>query len=187
MQRQTSRFVCASDPGTPTAKQATPPQMQGVESHQSPKKGCASEVLGGEEKTGLKTAAAWISAAQPARTENGLTEVKALVENNWLASKCVSYFLWLCFQLTSVTSVHVWTQGEQTCSFPWEQLHSLPGDLSWWGWGAGASSLPGGAGCPAARTTALFHGAGEELWHPCICLPPPTTMIQAKDREGYMA
>ena len=36
--------------------------MQGVESHQSPKEGYASEVLGGKEKTGLKTAAAWISA-----------------------------------------------------------------------------------------------------------------------------
>ena len=92
--------------------------------------------------------------------------MKTLVKNNWLASKCVSYFLWLCFQLTSVTPVHVWTQCEQTCSFPLVQLRSLPGDLFRLRWGAVASSISGGAGCPVARITAPFHGTDEELWHP---------------------
>ena len=157
--------------------------MQGVESHQSLKEGYAGEVLGGKEKTGLKTATAWISATQPDRTENGITEVKTLVKNNWLASKCVSYFLWLCFQLTSVTPVHVWTQCEQTCSFPLVQLRSLPGDLFRLGWGAVASSISGGAGCPVTRITAPFHGTDEELWHPppFVFLHPP---LWSKQKTG---
>lgn len=89
-------------PDTETPLQAGHPPNAGHGVPSITKDTYANRVLESEENTELKTEAAWISAAQSARTENGITEVKTLAKNSCLASKCVL----LSFALISINFNH---------------------------------------------------------------------------------